>query len=138
VAVDVDRARHDDLGHASPLGQRAHRARLLGARTPRHRVDDRVGPRPLGRPAGREERGAVAVQVLEPGEARRLVGAGVGEHDFVAGGEQVRNGGLADRTRATDEQDAHGADLSATRRLQLSPARGWRGAERTDDAPPRR
>jgi hypothetical protein len=62
----------------------------------------------LGRPSGRKQVVARAVQVLEAGQLGRLVAAGVRERDLVAGDEQVGDGRLADRAGAADEQDARG------------------------------
>ena len=62
---------------------------------------------------------AVAVEVLELGELRRLVRARVGEHHVVAGGDEVRDGGPADRPRPAEEEHAHAAHRSATQRLHV-------------------
>lgn len=112
VPVGVERARHDDVRGAGAFGERAQRAGLLGARAAGERVDDRLWPGPLRWGAGREQFGAVAVQVLDGGERRRLVRAGMREHDLVAGLEQVRDRGPPDRAGASDEQHAHGLEAS--------------------------
>jgi hypothetical protein len=119
VAVHVDRARHDELPGAGALRETGQLACLVGARAAGERVDDRLGTGPLGRAAGCEQRRAVAVEVLERGELGRLVRAGVGGHDVVTGGEQMRHGRPAYRSGAADEEHAHAVHGSATRRLHI-------------------
>ena len=70
VAVDVDRARHDELPRSRTSARALDLTGLGVARAAGERVDDRVGARLLGRAAWREQRRTVAVEVLERLPAR--------------------------------------------------------------------
>jgi hypothetical protein len=48
------------------------------------------------------------VEVLERRQRVGLVRAAVGDRDLVSRGEEVRDAGLPDRSRAADEEHPHG------------------------------
>jgi hypothetical protein len=106
VAVHVDGAHGDDLECFTAFRQATKLAGLGGGGAAREGVDHDLGSPALRGPFRREQLRAVAVQMLDPGETGRLMRPVCHRH-FMTARREARDGGLADRSRAADEQDAH-------------------------------